>query len=871
LPFNQYANGPYKVQGNAILGKDGNRYLFHGVGRDGLEFSCPYSGYFDTQHLIYMGPPTSGPPGTFWYSNTVRLPLSEGFWLNGFSAVNCTAAQYQISVKSTIDFIINSMKLNVIIDLQWNDAGCQTCGGGAGWQMPDNDSVTFWKQIASLYANSPNVLFELFNEPHPTDSQGKEWWACWQQGCQITNDTSYETYCQCTETKSYQGVGMQALVNAVRSTGANNIVFVAGLNWGFDLSQLGSFPITGTNVAYDSHPYPYGGKMPPNWDAAFGNLSATAPVVSLENGQYDCGKNPDGTVDNYMLQLLDYFDAHLIGWTAWAWYADQGNAGCGWPQLISDYLGTPLPLMGTWIYERLLSYANSTPPTPGPSPSPSASPSPSPTPTPPPQTNGPVSKLWYFGEGRVGAGFTEWLTLGNPTGTDCQANVQYFYTPDGGSPHSKSLPVSVPKYTRVTQLVNKDLGISATGGGNSVSATVDVGTSCPGIVAERPIYNTTFGNPLGVNSGTDVIGATHTGTSFYFADVRTGNQNGGKVSSFIPILNNGTTTANVTATYFVGGKQVGQQTTQVPPGTRGTIYPNNAGLPAHVAAQVTSDQPVLIERPSYFNHVSEGNAGTVSGEADVVGVQQPSNDFLFAEGYTGGSFQEYLVLANFGTSAISGGTLLLEYTTGATYSFPVTIAAEDQTTFDINQLTGNPASHGGACTTSSTTCVTSQDVSIEVQAGAGFVAEREMFFHYNHNASYGRSLSTQGVSDVIGQVGPASASAYSFAEGYTNAGYDEWLTIQNPTGSAETITITLANAKGTVYPFSVNVSAHSRYTVDIVATVMQHLYHSGDGYAGYEVSMALQSSSGPFVAERPMYWNASGTQGGDDVIGYAGG
>ena len=151
------------------------------------------------------------------------------------------------------------------------------------------------------------------------------------------------------------------------------------------------------------------------------------------------------------------------------------------------------------------------------------------------------------------------------------------------------------------------------------------------------------------------------------------------------------------------------------------------------------------------------------------------------------------------------------------------------------------------------------------------MAEREMFFHYNHNASYGRSLSTQGVSDVIGQVGPASASAYSFAEGYTNAGYDEWLTIQNPTGSAETITITLANAKGTVYPFSVNVAAHSRYTVDIVATVMQHLYHSGDGYAGYEVSMALQSSSGPFVAERPMYWNASGTQGGSDVIGYIGG
>jgi hypothetical protein len=108
----------------------------------------------------------------------------------------------------------------------------------------------------------------------------------------------------------------------------------------------------------------------------------------------------------------------------------------------------------------------------------------------------------------------------------------------------------------------------------------------------------------------------------------------------------------------------------------------------------------------------------------------------------------------------------------------------------------------------------------------------------------------------------------SFAEGYTNVGYDEWLTMQNPSANPETTTITLANAKGTVYTFSVTVVSHSRYTVDIVGTVIQHLYHNGDGYNGYEVSMAVQSNTGPFVVERPMYWNASGTQGGSDTIGF---
>jgi hypothetical protein len=52
---------------------------------------------------------------------------------------------------------------------------------------------------------------------------------------------------------------------------------------------------------------------------------------------------------------------------------------------------------------------------------------------------------------------------------------------------------------------------------------------------------------------------------------------------------------------------------------------------------------------------------------------------------------------------------------------------------------------------------------------------------------------------------------------------------------------------------------------------MQHLYHPTDGYNGYEISLAVHSSNGPCVVERPMYWNASGTLGGSDVLGYAGG
>src|SRR5712692_545915 len=132
------AHGPYTVQGNTILDASGRPYLFHGIGRDSLEYSCNGDGYFDAQSLAFMGRRgRNTATGTYWYANTVRLPLSEAIWLNGQVSQQCIAAQYQTLVKQTVD-TLTKMKLNVIIDLQWSDAGGQA-SGGAGWQMPDND------------------------------------------------------------------------------------------------------------------------------------------------------------------------------------------------------------------------------------------------------------------------------------------------------------------------------------------------------------------------------------------------------------------------------------------------------------------------------------------------------------------------------------------------------------------------------------------------------------------------------------------------------------------------------------------------------------------------------------------------------------
>ncbi len=465
----------------------------------------------------------------------------------------------------------------------------------------------------------------------------------------------------------------------------------------------------------------------------------------------------------------------------------------------------------------------------------------------------PVNKTWYFGEGRVGNGFQEFITLDNPDPAQaCAADIRYMYTPVGGTAQNKTITVTINPTTRVTQSVNNDLQFPATGptaADVSTFVTIDASTpDCPGIVAERPMYFHFFNSTMRnfVESGSDVVGATHTASTFYFADVPTG----GGYASFLTILNPGTTTASVTATYYASGRQINRQALQVAAGTRGTINPNGLGLPQHVAAIVSSNQPIVVERPSYFDNINGGSAGTVSGAATVVGAQALTNDWLFAEGSTHAGFQEQLVIANLDTpaGATANVSIKLEYSNSTTQVFNLAVSPESQVIWNVNQHASSGAS-----------------VSAEIRSsGAKIVAEREMFFRYNVSSS----TTAVGVTDVTGEPGPAVQAAYSFAEGYTGSGFNEWLTVQNPTGSPERLFLTLINGAGTVYTQWLLAGPQTRVTVNIT-TLAQHYLSTNSN-----ISILLQSQdNAPFVAERPMYWNTGGslpTQGGSDVIGYYG-
>ena len=448
-----------------------------------------------------------------------------------------------------------------------------------------------------------------------------------------------------------------------------------------------------------------------------------------------------------------------------------------------------------------------------------------------------TSSTWYFAEGSVGGTFQEFLTLFNPNASSTTATVTYLFQ---NARPALSVSHVVNGNARFTVSVNVDVGVAPSAPQQALAAIV---RSTLPIVAERPMYFTV----KGISSGTDVLGATNANSStWYFAegDARPG------YYTWVSILNpSRTDTAHVIIRYYAGGSRVGYQLLDVGPLKRATGSPNSLGLTQSVAIQVESSIGVVVERPLYFNANIPNAGGATTGAASIVGATSPGSDWLFAEGYTGPIFQEYLVLANF-TYTDTVAHVKLMYQNGSTQTVNVTVKALSQYFFDVNNAYSHPQPG----------CTPTREVSAEATADTpSLVVERQMYFHNG-------SQRISGGTDVIGEAGPASHSLYNFAEGFVRSDFQEFLTVQNPTSTAETAIVTLFVNK-TTRQTSLSLLPHSRNTLDINRFLA---LPSGLPSASYEVAMTVQAASGVIVAERPMYFISSAYQGGSDIIGFTG-
>ncbi len=351
-----------KVMGDHFVDANNNVLQLRGVNVSALEFtavnSCnvadPWCGQTPNYSAIKS-----------WDSNVIRVPLNEASWL-GYTCVDGSGNSrnpdpghnYQATVKKTVADA-TAAGLYVVLDLHWT-APKNFCPLAQNPMADADNSINFWSSIAGTFKGYPNVMFELFNEPYLFWLAGGQ--VDWQVLMQGGTETQYVTGNGAAYTANYtwKVAGMQQMLNAVRATGATNVVLVAGTNWAQDLSAwVANKPKDSLNqIGAVWHAYPNSGTLgdPQAALPKFGSigytwtdsvLNAGYPVFISEFGDHDA---PGTKGSPFVSNLLPWADAHGASYTGWTWdvWQDADNV------LIKDASGTPTDGYGAYTKQHYL-------------------------------------------------------------------------------------------------------------------------------------------------------------------------------------------------------------------------------------------------------------------------------------------------------------------------------------------------------------------------------------------------------------------------------------------------------------------------------------------------------------------------------------
>ena len=266
------ASGPYQVDGNRILDARGRAYLIRGtelptmtlkdsdIAGDGKEF-----GAFSRSSLISIRQRLN--------MNAVRLPVRPlEYQENG---------AYRARLLEVVESA-NAFELLVILAV--DPAG----------PLSPQALAHFWTLCAGDFKHHPNVFFAVPPAPGMHAASG---WSLWQSA-------------------------MQAQVDAVRASGAQQPILLAGPEPDAFDGLTPQFQVHDRNVIYQATPrYATTRTEADRW-RQFGSLSTRAAVLvsdldpQLDTKSEECTAFPadPGAATRLVQENLAYFDAHQISW-----------------------------------------------------------------------------------------------------------------------------------------------------------------------------------------------------------------------------------------------------------------------------------------------------------------------------------------------------------------------------------------------------------------------------------------------------------------------------------------------------------------------------------------------------------------------------
>jgi hypothetical protein len=292
---------------------------------------------------------------------------------------------------------------------------------------------------------------------------------------------------------------------------------------------------------------------------------------------------------------------------------------------------------------------------------------------------------------------------------------------------------------------------------------------------------------------------------------------------YVLMMNPNPQAASVATDYLKPDGSVISVTYSVPGLSRYTVPVNDIpGLEeTDVSVHMLSDQPIVVERSMYFDYHGK------LGGSDSVGATAASRTWYLAEGYTGGDFDEYVLVLN--PQAVDCN-VHADYmlSDGRIVAGDYDVKAHSRYTIHVDDVPG----------------LASAEVSTKITSDQPVVVERAQYFNY-----YGRD-------DGNASIGVTEPSmTWYLAEGYTGKNFDEYVLLLNPSDNLALAKVTFMRSDGRNVEKDYSLDPHTRFTIHV--NDIPELSNS-------EVSTRIESDVG-IVCERSMYFVSDGRPGGSDA------
>jgi hypothetical protein len=320
------------ITGARLIGVDGRPLRLIGVNRSGTEYACAgpvQGGGFG--YGIFQGPVDARSVRALqsWHVNAVALPLNEACWLGGYADLDprYSGRPYRQAIISYVNRLATA-GIDVVLRLSGAAPGDHAYGSDeiSSDEVPMADadhSVSFWSSVASMFRNNRRVLFHTFDEPHDVS------WACLRDGCTATDAPGGQT-----RFGSYQTAGNQAMVDAIRATGARQPIIISGPEFAGDLSQWERYAPRDPRheLMADVSSFDYADFVVRH-AAALRDFARRHALIVGGFGDTHC-------VSTYSQKVMSIIDSIHQSYLAWTWDTVQDYGGCS--NALLDDPGPPV-------------------------------------------------------------------------------------------------------------------------------------------------------------------------------------------------------------------------------------------------------------------------------------------------------------------------------------------------------------------------------------------------------------------------------------------------------------------------------------------------------------------------------------------------